>query len=279
MKTITSAKIKKVKHSYTSLGLFKDADTNQYKAFDESGNSEVLTTGIIGPQGPQGIQGTPGPVGPAGLNWKGEWTTSTSYVKDDAVGYDGSSYFCILATNGTTTPDLDNTHWAFLASRGSDGPQGPVGPAGLGMRIPNNGLYPTSKIKLVTKSLSVSPSQISYEGVNWAYQVLDEYTNLTVNDLVINIALTVTGTLNFPTHSIGGTSYPTLCAINLYYPTGTLNENSGVIIKSTKEYASTYTQYYSYRIVATDHIKVFIWQTAGTLESANYNLQLFNVNL
>jgi hypothetical protein len=94
--------------------------------------------GPIGPQGVQGIPGTAGAVGPAGLEWQGSWVSETSYVADDAVGYDGASWFCILATSGTTTPDLDTTHWALLASQGAQGiqgeqgPTGPQGPAGTG---------------------------------------------------------------------------------------------------------------------------------------------------
>ena len=103
---------------------------------------DINQTNISGPQGPQGIQGpagpqgVPGPVGPAGLTWKGSWSSGTSYAADDAVGYDGASWFCILDTSGTTAPDVDTTHWALLASQGAQGPagatgaQGPTGPQG-----------------------------------------------------------------------------------------------------------------------------------------------------
>lgn len=91
------------------------------------GNS---TPGPTGPQGVQGTAGLPGPIGPAGLNWQGSWTSGVSYITDDAVGYGGASYFCILATSGTTAPDLDTTHWALLASQGAEGPTGVQGPTG-----------------------------------------------------------------------------------------------------------------------------------------------------
>jgi hypothetical protein len=87
-------------------------------------------TGPTGNTGPQGIQGVAGPVGPAGLNWQGSWVSGTSYVEDDAVGYSGASYFCILDTSGTTNPAADTTHWALLASQGAVGPQGPTGATG-----------------------------------------------------------------------------------------------------------------------------------------------------
>jgi hypothetical protein len=93
--------------------------------------------GIQGTQGVQGIQGTPGPVGPAGLEWQGLWSALGVYVQDDAVGYNGSSYFCINNVGpSAVTPDVDNANWALLASQGATGPQGiqgiqgPIGPAG-----------------------------------------------------------------------------------------------------------------------------------------------------
>ena len=100
---------------------------------------DLANGGVIGPEGPQGptgaqgiqgITGTAGAVGPAGLNWQGEWISGTSYVADDAVGYGGASYFCILATSGTTTPNLATTNWALLASQGAQGIQGVQGPTG-----------------------------------------------------------------------------------------------------------------------------------------------------
>lgn len=89
-----------------------------------------IVVGPTGPTGPQGATGTPGPIGPAGLTWKGAWVSGTSYVVNDAVGYGGASYFCILATSGTSNPTVATTNWALLASQGATGPQGPTGPTG-----------------------------------------------------------------------------------------------------------------------------------------------------
>lgn len=93
----------------------------------------TLTPGPTGPAGPTGAQGIAGPVGPAGLEWQGAWVSGTSYVVDDAVGYNGASWFCVNATSGTTSPNLDPINWALLAAQGSPGPQGAQGiqgPAG-----------------------------------------------------------------------------------------------------------------------------------------------------
>ena len=94
---------------------------------------EIAAAAGVGSQGPQGVQGPqgpPGPVGPAGLTWQGSWVSGTTYAENDAVGYGGASYFCILPTSGTTNPSIDTTHWALLASQGAVGPQGAQGPTG-----------------------------------------------------------------------------------------------------------------------------------------------------
>ena len=104
-------------------------------------NFITQVAGVIpqGAQGPMGPQGVAGPVGPAGLNWQGAWSTFTVYALDDAVGYNGASWFCVNPTGpNILSPDLDPTNWALLASQGSPGPQGPQGvqgpqgPAGSG---------------------------------------------------------------------------------------------------------------------------------------------------
>ncbi|WP_447887690.1 hypothetical protein [Serratia fonticola] len=93
---------------------------------------EGFGSGGVGPQGPEGPQGQPGPVGPAGLEWRGPWSSSVAYIPDDAVGYNGASYFCIAANTNTAPTELPtDTKWALLASQGATGPQGPQGVIGL----------------------------------------------------------------------------------------------------------------------------------------------------
>lgn len=84
--------------------------------------------GTSGAQGPTGPQGPPGPVGAEGLEWKGGWSSSAAYVNDDAVAYNGASYFCITPNTNTPPTGLPtDTNWALLASQGATGPQGPQG--------------------------------------------------------------------------------------------------------------------------------------------------------
>ena len=141
----------------------------------------VALKGIQGLQGDQGNPGPPGPVGPAGLNWQGLWSASGTYVLDDAVGYNGASWFCISPVGPTaTTPDTDPTHWALLAAQGAPGdagiqgipglngdpgPQGPAGPANtLTIGTVNSGASPAASItgtapnQILNLTLPVGPA-------------------------------------------------------------------------------------------------------------------------
>jgi hypothetical protein len=174
---------------------------------------DIILSVPAGPAGPQGVQGPAGPigpVGPAGLNWQGAWVSGTSYVADDAVGYNGASWFCILATSGTTTPNLDTTHWALLASQGAQGIQGvqgatgPQGPAGnpatqtlqqtvdLGNTITASG-YETI---IAAGSIAVGTVGFGYTLLNPDYFQLNNGTNY----INLNLPDVLTGnrTIKFP---------------------------------------------------------------------------------
>lgn len=88
--------------------------------------------GAQGPEGPQGIPGTQGPIGPigpAGLNWKGAYEDATAYVKDDAVAYQGATYFSVQASTGVA-PLPENEYWALMAAHGIRGEKGDKGDRG-----------------------------------------------------------------------------------------------------------------------------------------------------
>jgi hypothetical protein len=150
-------------------------------------NGPTGTQGALGPAGSQGVQGpigpqgVAGPVGPAGLNWQGSWVSGTSYVADDAVGYGGASWFCILATSGTTTPDLDTTHWALLASQGAIGPAGPTGAQGpVGPQGPQGDPGPPGPGVLgwqLTGNSSTNPS-VNFIGTTDAQDVIFKSNNI-----------------------------------------------------------------------------------------------------
>jgi hypothetical protein len=181
---------------------------------------DTIGTGAEGPQGVQGPAGPPGPVGPAGLEWQGEWVSGTSYVEDDAVGYDGASWFCILATSGTTAPDVDPTHWALLASQGAigpqgaqgpTGPQGPAGAAGEGItKILKTTITSAQVLQLFTTPITIlnsnNPLTVAYPiNVYIKRNAGDAYTLATNSFSVINdFGSTMTANLN--PNPLGSTS-------------------------------------------------------------------------
>lgn len=97
--------------------------------------SLIIPKGDKGDKGDQGNTGSTGATGPAGLLWRGTWSSSTAYVINDAVTYNGSSYRRKVAGTTSTSPNTDPTNWALLASKGdkgdtgSTGATGPTGPA------------------------------------------------------------------------------------------------------------------------------------------------------
>ena len=80
----------------------------------------VLTLGIpTGATGAAGAAGATGATGPEGLVWRGAYAGGTSYVVDDAVSYNGSSYICKLASTGNVP--TNTTYWDILAQQGASG--------------------------------------------------------------------------------------------------------------------------------------------------------------
>lgn len=119
--------------SFTDLTEKKGTKVDrQTEYFSLEDITATVGVGSEGPQGIQGPEGPPGPVGPAGLEWQGAWDTNSSYAVNDAVGFNGASWFCISEVTGTgnSNPEEDTTHWALLAAQGATGPQGAQGPTG-----------------------------------------------------------------------------------------------------------------------------------------------------
>lgn len=87
-------------------------------------------TGATGATGPQGPQGDPG-LSPAGLTWRGFYNASTTYVLNDVVSYNGSSFWVHTGPVTGVTPTNSGAQWALLGSVGAQGPQGPQGPQGV----------------------------------------------------------------------------------------------------------------------------------------------------
>ena len=72
----------------------------------------------------KGAKGDTGPAGADGedgldINWRGTYSALTSYVVNDAVFYEGSSYICILASTGNLP--TNETYWNLMAQEGAAG--------------------------------------------------------------------------------------------------------------------------------------------------------------
>ena len=96
------------------------------------GTSNIAELEFTIPVGNDGPQGPPGPVGAAGLNFIGNWNSTTSYLANDVAFFNGSSYVAINAVGPVATdPSIDTANWNFLALQGLQGPQGVQGQTGL----------------------------------------------------------------------------------------------------------------------------------------------------
>ena len=83
----------------------------------------VGPSGPQGPAGPKGNTGDTGPqgaAGPRGLTWQGAWSGSTTYAKDDAVQYNGSSYVASGIAAAGLVPGTAPV-WQLLAQKGAGG--------------------------------------------------------------------------------------------------------------------------------------------------------------
>lgn len=91
-------------------------------------NANVVISGTTPAQSlaftiPRGDAGPTGATGAAGQIWRGSWVSTTSYLANDAVEYQGSTYICTVP-NTNSPPDLySGSTWvpplANTAARGS----------------------------------------------------------------------------------------------------------------------------------------------------------------
>lgn len=87
--------------------------------------------GLTGPAGPQGERGMVGPSGATGLNWLNAWSEQVDYVENDAVFYEGASWFASGDPDYGEIPSTESTHWYPLALQGATGPVGSQGIQGI----------------------------------------------------------------------------------------------------------------------------------------------------
>jgi hypothetical protein len=64
-------------------------------------------------------------LGAIKFNWKGAYNNATAYAVDDVVSSGGSSYVCILASQGNAVSN--GTYWNIMSSAGTNGTNGTNG--------------------------------------------------------------------------------------------------------------------------------------------------------
>lgn len=90
---------------------------NMSKTVRTSGADRIVRVGSLGNR--LITVGTQGPAG-VGFNWRGEWDSSTTYVENDVVEYNGSSFIATQQnTNSTPVVDNSNSDWDLWAKSGS----------------------------------------------------------------------------------------------------------------------------------------------------------------
>jgi len=105
-----------------------DFDTKESTTTSHEPQLEVILNGPVGPRGPAGPTGATGATGPAGLNWKGNWSSSTAFSVNDAVFSSGSTYVALQA-NTNVQPPASGT-WSLVSQKGDIGLTGPQGAQG-----------------------------------------------------------------------------------------------------------------------------------------------------
>jgi hypothetical protein len=105
---------------------FKASNTSgDWSAWIPFGQGPTGPVGPSGPQGPQGptgatgATGAQGPTGPAGITFRGAYLGTTTYVANDVVTDQNSSWRLTSASSTgnapPTLPTLSNANWAILA--------------------------------------------------------------------------------------------------------------------------------------------------------------------
>ncbi len=87
--------------------------------------------GVPGPTGATGAAGADGAAGIPGVNYRGAWSSVTTYQVRDAVLSGGNSYYATASTTGLA-PDQYPGAWTLLAPGGSAGPSGPAATVNVG---------------------------------------------------------------------------------------------------------------------------------------------------
>lgn len=126
----------------------------------------TIPRGDKGDKGDTGNTGATGATGATGLNWQGAWSNSVDYINNDAVYYNGASWFASGDPTVGEVPEIGATHWMPLALQGATGATGATGPQGpQGIQGPAGNLGDLSGVLPITyvgSSIGFDPTYISF---------------------------------------------------------------------------------------------------------------------
>lgn len=144
------------------------------------GTAEEAIFDFVIPAGPTGPQGPIGLTGATGIVWKNLWSPSVDYVNNDAVFYDGASWFAAGDPPLGEVPSQSSGYWYPLALQGATGPQGEQGIQGIqgiqgeqGIQGPqgekgDQGDAATIAVGTVTTVSPLSPATVTNVGTSGA---------------------------------------------------------------------------------------------------------------
>jgi hypothetical protein len=101
-------------------------------AVSNSGTTSDAILDFTIPAGQTGPQGPVGATGATGIEWQGAWDNATDYIDNDAVFYEGASWFASGNPTVGEIPDNSSTHWYPLALQGIQGVQGDAATVAVG---------------------------------------------------------------------------------------------------------------------------------------------------
>jgi len=177
-------------------------------------------------------------LGAIKFNWKGAYNNSTAYTVDDVVSSGGSSYVCILASQGNAVSN--GTYWSVMAQAGTNGTdigttittQGDLlyrdgsglqrlakGTAGQALKMnsganaPEWGTIASDCVKLVTTTISSSVGNVQIQGYFddsvYSHYILQTVGLSTTND-------SSSSDVNFRMQTESGGSYSDYTSSNYY---------------------------------------------------------------
>lgn len=151
----------------------------------ESNPSDGLPSGYLNDEGPGTLsphfyailaESPPGPTGPSGpdgdMTWNGVWDLNTSYLINQVVQHQGSSY---VAINNNTNSQPPSVNWELVASKGDQGDDGSITSLA--------GFYLASWAKAVRVSGNISLNQTNITEIDSALRLT--LTNAAEGDLVV----------------------------------------------------------------------------------------------